>query len=82
MLSPMLYRHEHAHVADLHLEVWVASERAHWRIENIKTHEQLCTGWSESFEMAKAEAYCLAEVGDPVEWKRIGLNSPGSCLKT
>ena len=49
----MDYRHQHAHIGDLHLEVWVADDWAHSRVENIKTHEQVFVARSKRFEAQK-----------------------------
>ena len=70
ILPPMNYRHEHAHIEDLHLEVWAADDRVHWRVDNLKTHERLGFGESWDFETAKAEAGDC--VSDHTEWKAIG----------
>jgi hypothetical protein len=74
MLAPMNYRHEHQHaqIGDLHLEVWVANDRAFWRVESIKTHEQLKIDESKDVETAKAQACAAAKVGKRIDWKTIG----------
>jgi len=63
--------HQHAHSGDLHLEVWVVNDRAFWRVENIKTHDQLKTDESKDVETAKAEAAAVAKVPEP-DWQAIG----------
>ena len=68
----MDYRHQHAHIGDFHLEVWVADDWAHSRVENITTHEQLFVAKSKRFEAAKTAACAFAKIGDEVEWKPIG----------
>ena len=64
--------HEHALSGDLHLEVWVVDDRAFWRVENLKTHEQLETNESKDFETAKAQACAAAKVSYQIGWKKIG----------
>jgi hypothetical protein len=64
--------HQHAHRGDLHLEVWTVDDRVFWRVENIKTHEQLKTDESKDVETAKVQASAAAKVGEPMDWKTIG----------
>jgi hypothetical protein len=71
ILAPMNHHREHAHSGDLHLEVWVVDDRAFWRVENLRTHEQVKTDESKDVKTAKAQACAAAKV-DHIDWKAIG----------